>query len=469
MRRDLKTWSDKPSNIWVKMETSDTSPSTRECKGNEICWKCKGNGFKYNKATKKYNGKLCGVCQGSGHRKASHKAQKLAKQQGIVVKLRGSPIDGTWQGPPAHGSTIPAQNDAEGHPSSSLVGCGEIMAALGCGNWRIFQLAAGHKLTVDDFICAWVASEEMRDRGVGPRTGMFGTLNPPGSQHNSMFTHADIGCGCGSVLMTLAWAFPGSIISRGVEAQAVSFDLLQRGLAWNTGANGSAKNTNMHVENKDLRSWDGGNIANKDVGGKGYDLITGTPPYFPQNQFISSQNHNQKVRCRVPTRGAACDYIKAAARLLSSSGVFVMVETSRKEAEVAVLNAVKECKMKVIKRLDVIPRQGLPSRFSCWVIQKDVAPMHSPSVGPQHCSFPITEMMLRLSDEDHHQRSKEYSRAMQRMGWINFEKHPNTIRPRKPVERNPLDAARTIQKRLCLLSALSSLVVLSKLSALLGK
>ena len=44
---------------------------------------------------------------------------------------------------------------------------GEIVASLGCGDWRIYQVANGNKLTVDDFICAYVAAQEMRKRGYG--------------------------------------------------------------------------------------------------------------------------------------------------------------------------------------------------------------------------------------------------------------------------------------------------------------
>ena len=393
-------------------EQFDKSPSTRM----ETCWKCKGNGYKFNKSSKKYDGKKCGVCKGSGNRFASSKAQRLAKQPGIVTQLRGSPIDGSFVGPPAHGSLIREMNDEKGQPLSKLVKRGEIMAALGCGNWRIYQLAAGHKLTVDDYICAWVACEEMTKRGFG--------------NNATFFTHADIGCGCGSVLMTVAWYFQGSVVSRGVEAQSVSFDLLQRSLLWNVGVNGSKHNngdgtlSKIEVANVDLRGWDGGKIGNS----SGYDLITGTPPYFPQKQFISSQNHNQKVRCRVPTRGAACDYVEAASRLLSDRGIFVMVETSRKEAENAVLDAVKQFNLSVIRRLDVIPRKGLPSRFSCWVIEKkrtgvinDVKFDANSSKQSTARTFPVSNFLLRLGEEDHHRRSEEYVNSMKKMGWINFE------------------------------------------------
>ena len=417
----------------------DPSPSTMK----EVCWKCKGNGSKYNKASKKFDGKKCGVCRGTGARTASVKAQTLAKQTGEIKILRGCPNGGSVVGPLSHGSLRPEKNDAKGNPLPSLVNKGEILGSLGCGNWRIYQLAAGHKLTVDDFICAWVACTEMRALGFGG-VGTFGTRKAPPTGGSSAppqsFTHADIGCGCGSVLMTLAWAFPQAIVSRGVEAQAVSFDLLQRGLAWNTGVDGSddREDATLRVEHIDLRKWDGGAIGST---GGGYDLITGTPPYFPQKQFVSSQNHSQKIRCRVPTRGAACDYVKAAARLLSPSGIFVMVETSRKEAEHAVLEAVHGCNLQVVKRLDVIPRKGLPSRFSCWVISK------KQSRSSESGSYPISQLLLRLDVDENYKRSNEYVDAMTSMGWINFEKFKALRKIEDAAEEKRKSAALLVGRR----------------------
>ena len=146
---------------------------------------------------------------------------------------------------------------------------GEVVGALGCGDWRLYQIAAGNKLTVDDFVCAWVAAEEVRKRGYGgktPRlplgggstgtsddanpettdqTWMFGenavgeeTATVGGTSNGSTgagpsFHHADLGTGCGSVLLMLAWAFGKDIASVGIEAQSVSFQCARRGLEWN--------------------------------------------------------------------------------------------------------------------------------------------------------------------------------------------------------------------------------------------
>mmetsp|Transcript_34689 Transcript_34689/g.83937 ORF Transcript_34689/g.83937 Transcript_34689/m.83937 type:complete len:437 (-) Transcript_34689:124-1434(-) len=376
---------------------------------SRTCWKCKGNGRKFNKKSRAFDGDHCKVCDGSGRLRPSSKAKANAMRPGVIVKLLGDPKGGPFLGPPAFGSLNGKR------PSSDLVKNGEILASLGCGDWRIYQLAAGHKLTVDDFICAWVASTEMRSRGFGgdPQSGAFGK---PAAAGAKVFRHADLGCGCGSVLMTLAWAFPGSILSHGVEAQSVSFGLLKRGLLWNMGSDGTSPDDTVRVELNDLRTWEGGDRAP-------YDLITGTPPYFSEEKFTPSANHRQKVRCRVPTRGAAASYVEAAGRLLAKNGVFVMVEASHRENEKAVLEAVERMKLRVVRRLDVVTRVGLPTRFSAWVITrlKSTANVGKDSPLKNITEFKTSTFVLRLGREQNFKRSPEYLAAMKSMGWIDFE------------------------------------------------
>ena len=36
-------------------------------------------------------------------------------------------------------------------------------------------------------------------------------------------------------------------------------------------------------------------------------------------------------------------------------------------------------------------------------------------------TFPVSNFLLRLGEEDHHRRSEEYVNSMKKMGWINFE------------------------------------------------
>jgi tRNA1(Val) A37 N6-methylase TrmN6 len=175
---------------------------------------------------------------------------------------------------------------------------------------------------------------------------------------------------------------------------------------WNLGQDGSSPDDQVCVSHADLRVWNGDDLAP-------YDLITGTPPYFPQERFVASENHAQKIRCRVPTRGAASDYIEAAARLLAVDGTLVVVETARQEGEAAVWESVKLCGLCVIKRVDVVTRTGLPPRFSCWVIVRK-------NNNNIETDVDISTFTLRNNDATK-SRTLEYVDAMEAMGWIDFE------------------------------------------------
>ena len=426
---------------------------------------------------------LCSVCQGCGKRPASQRSIQLGTQPGKIIPLRGR--QGTFVGVRAvegyklqvatgtaasAGGTADDESETDTAPgvtpattmSSRLVQPGEILAALGCGDWRIYQLANGHKLTVDDFLCAWYTAQELRRRGYGVGKGMFGQvpLPPPpspaatatpsssdcdASNHNQndddykTFHHADIGCGCGSVLMTMAWAFPNTIRSHGVEAQQVSFDLCRRGLQFNLGQDGSDPSHTVQLTHSDLREWDGGSL-------RPYHVITGTPPYFPKAHFVASQNHSQKIRCRVPTRGAAADYVTAAARLIRKpDGIICIAETARKEGEDAMWEAIHQNELAVLRRLDVITRTGLPPRFSCWLLTTKEGAHHkkkknnihneddddetrldlnllgsstSHKSGTRERSCRIETLTIRNEDQS---RTLEYVEAMESMGWVDFE------------------------------------------------
>ena len=251
------------------------------------------------------------------------------------------------------------------------------------------------------------------------------TTNPILEKHN--FTHADLGTGCGSVLMMIAWAFWGYIRSVGVEAQDVSFDCLKRGLQWNVGSDGTNPNDIVQVKQHDLRSWDGTILGKNEDDEKTslkppYKLITGTPPYFPIDSFVASQNHDQKVRCRVPTRGSASDYIEAASRLLADEkdgGVFCMVEAAFDKAEAAVIETAQKCGMQIERRLDVITRAGLPPRFSCWVMTKGETVNGTNPNKDALDTFSIETLTIRNTDLT---RTKDYSAALEVMGWVDFEK-----------------------------------------------
>ena len=78
------------------------------------------------------------------------------------------------------------------------------------GGYRILQRSKGHRFSADDVATAFVARSE-----VPTATRVL-----------------DLGCGIGSVLLLLAWNLESASLV-GVEAQAMSFELLERNVARN--------------------------------------------------------------------------------------------------------------------------------------------------------------------------------------------------------------------------------------------
>lgn len=190
------------------------------------------------------------------------------------------------------------------------------------GDWRILQRIEGHRWSLDDLVTAWFAAETV-------------ATTPPRR-------HADIGCGIGSVLLLVAWRFPGSR-SIGVEAQEVSCALARRSVA------GNGVTDRCEVRCGDLRDPD---VLPE---GAAFDLVTGTPPYLPPGTAPESRRV-QCGPCRIEQRGGIEDYCAAAARLLAPGGWFVtcaggtQVERVRAAAHVAGL--------RIVRRRDVVPRAG---------------------------------------------------------------------------------------------------------------
>lgn len=163
------------------------------------------------------------------------------------------------------------------------------------GHWRIFQLKRGHRFSNDDLFTAWRAS-----------------LHAPESTNL-----LDIGSGVGSVgLSTLAKMNSPKATLIGVEAQDISHRLAKETVAMN----GLGDRVQMLAG--DLRN------PNLFPAGTSFDLITGSPPYFPIESAILSPN-SQRAACRVELRGCVYDYCEAARRWLAPKGCFcfVMVAT----------------------------------------------------------------------------------------------------------------------------------------------
>lgn len=224
------------------------------------------------------------------------------------------------------------------------------------GDWRIFQPVRGHRWSLDDLVTAWFAAEQRRGRA--PRR------------------IADLGCGIGSVLMLLAWRFPGAA-AVGIEAEPARVALARRSLAWN----GIAQRAT--VRHGDLRD----ELAMPER--HGFDLVTATPPYFTPGTATPSPDPGIAA-CHLAQRGGIEEYTAAAARLLAPGGVFVTcvgATQARRVVPAATANG-----LTLLRRRDVVPRAGKPPLFSLWAM----APAH------EGLAATVVEPPLVVRDHDGH-------------------------------------------------------------------
>lgn len=196
---------------------------------------------------------------------------------------------------------------------------------------RVFQRAKGHRFSVDDMATAYVAVQ------TAP----------------TALRALDLGCGLGSVLLHLAWSLPEAHLV-GVEAQAMSFELLQRNVARN------GYTDRVRVLHGDLR--DARVVAQL---GADYPLITGTPPYFPLGTALDAEDE-QRAYARVEYRGGVEAYIATAAQLLAPGGVLILCGDSDAEGRVQV--ASDSHGLALHSTLEVLPKAGAKPLFSVWTL-----------------------------------------------------------------------------------------------------
>ena len=188
------------------------------------------------------------------------------------------------------------------------------------GHFRIHQLRDGHRFSTDDVLTAW-----------------YGTTWVPTGR-----TVLDLGSGIGSVGMIAAWRLPGARFVT-VEAQAESV-----ALAWR-----SAEYNGL-LDRYDIRH---GDFRDATVLGadETFDLVLGSPPYFPQGTGIEG-DHPQKVACRFELRGDIADYARVASAHLALGGVFACVfpEEQRERVERAASGA----GLVIVRRRPVVFKEG---------------------------------------------------------------------------------------------------------------
>ena len=211
---------------------------------------------------------------------------------------------------------------------------------------RVYQRAKGHRFSSDDVATAYVAF-----------------LACPTARRV-----LDLGCGLGSVLLHLAWKLPEAQLT-GVEAQAMSFELLKRNLA----RSGFAERVQIH--HGDLRD-----AALLSSFGGSFELITGTPPYFPPEAALDAEDE-QRAYARIEYRGGVEAYIAAGAPLLAPAGVLVLCGDARVGERTTL--AANAAGLVIRARCDVIARSGRSPLFSVWTLCREPA------------EFSLSSLMLR--------------------------------------------------------------------------
>jgi len=192
------------------------------------------------------------------------------------------------------------------------------------GHFRLFQLRDGHRFSTDDILTAW-----------------YGTTWCP-----SAHTALDLGSGIGTVGMICAWRLPGARFVT-VEAQSDSVALAKKTARYNGVAD------RYEIREGDFRAPE---ILRA---GEKFDLITGSPPYFPPDAGVKSE-HPQKLACRFELRGTVADYCTTAAKHLAPGGFFACVFPHEPVQLARVEAGAREAGLVIVRKRPVVFREGDP-------------------------------------------------------------------------------------------------------------
>ncbi len=190
------------------------------------------------------------------------------------------------------------------------------------GHFRLFQLRDGHRFSTDDILTAW-----------------FGTTWCPTAR-----TALDLGSGIGTVGMISAWRLPSAKFVT-VEAQSESVALAKKSVRYNGLTERYEIREGDFCEAKILRA------------DEKFDLITGSPPYFPLGDGVESE-HPQKLACRFELRGTIADYCTTAAKHLAPGGFFACVFPHEPAQLARVEAAAKNSNLIIVRKRPVVFREG---------------------------------------------------------------------------------------------------------------
>lgn len=192
------------------------------------------------------------------------------------------------------------------------------------GHFRLFQLRDGHRFSTDDILTAW-----------------YGTSWCP-TARNAL----DLGSGIGTVGMISAWRLLGTKFVT-VEAQTESVTLARKSAQYN------GLTDRYEIREGDFRTP---GILRDD---EKFDLITGSPPYFPPDSGIQSE-HPQKLACRFELRGTIADYCTTAAKHLALGGFFACVFPFEPAQLARVQAGADAAGLVIVRQRPIIFREGEP-------------------------------------------------------------------------------------------------------------
>ena len=215
-------------------------------------------------------------------------------------------------------------NVPPGLSAGETVAAHETLDAIS-GHFRMFQLRDGHRFSTDDILTAW-----------------YGTSWCPTAR-----AALDLGSGLGTVGMICAWRLPGAKFVT-VEAQSDSVALARKSARYNGIAD------RYEIREGDFRAPE---ILRVD---ERFDLITGSPPYFPLGAGIESE-HPQKLACRFELRGTIADYCTTAAKHLAPGGFFACVFPHEPAQLERVVVGACQAGLVIVRKRPVVFREGDPA------------------------------------------------------------------------------------------------------------
>lgn len=227
-------------------------------------------------------------------------------------------------GPVPPGARLPAE-----------VGTDESLDAIS-GHYRLYQLREGHRFSTDDILTAW-----------------YGTSWCPTAR-----TALDLGSGIGTVGMISAWRLQGTRFVT-VEAQEQSVALAHKSVRYN------GLESRYEIRRGDFR--DPGVFQPGEL----FDLITGSPPYFPLDAGVKSE-HPQKLACRFELRGTVADYCSVAAQRLAAGGFFACVFPTEPAQLARVEAGAQAAGLTIVRRRPIVFREGDPPLIALFGMMRAV-------------------------------------------------------------------------------------------------